>query len=169
MSDKLDRYWPAAVLLLFIILVISGIVLYSKQTAAQTSEITIRQTPIIPITGEVYINGAVSNPGYFPIKATEPLANLIEAANPTDDADLATIKIHIESSRNTPSPQKISLNRADAWLLAFLPGIGQGRAQTIIAYRTKNGHFNHIEDILKVEGIGSGTFNKIKDYITVED
>jgi comEA protein len=169
MSDKLDRYWPVVVLLLFTVLVISGIVLFIKQTAAQTTEITIHQTPTIPITGEVCISGAVGNPGYFPIKSTETLGNLIHAANPTADANLNTIKVYIESTNDTPSPQKISLNRADAWLLALLPGIGQGKAQAIITYRTKNGHFNHIDDVLKVEGIGNGTFDKIKTYITVED
>jgi len=169
MSDRLEKYWPLVVLLLFTVLVVSGIVLFIKQTAAQTTEITIRQTPTVPTTGEVLISGAVSNPGYFPIKSTDTLGNLIQAANPTTDANLSTIKVYIESTRDTPSPQKISLNRADAWLLSFLPGIGQGKAQTIIAYRTKNGHFKHINEVLKVEGIGSGTFDKIKDYITVED
>lgn len=169
MFDKLDKYWPLIVLLLFTALVISGIILFIKQTAAQTIEITIRQTPAIPCTGEVCISGAVSNPGYFPIKPTDTMETIIQAANPTTDANLGTIKVHIESTRDTPSPQKISLNRADVWLLSLLSGIGQGKAQAIVAYRTKNGYFKHIDDVLKVEGIGSGTFDKIKDYITVED
>jgi len=50
-----------------------------------------------------------------------------------------------------------------------LPGIGQGKAQAIVDYRNQHGPFRRIEDVLKVEGIGSGTLDKIKNLITVED
>jgi len=38
-----------------------------------------------------------------------------------------------------------------------------------VDYRSQNGPFKRIEDLLQVEGIGEGTFEKIKDYITVSD
>ena len=48
-----------------------------------------------------------------------------------------------------------------------LPGIGEAKADSIIAYREKNGGFSSIEDIKKIEGIKEGVFSKIKDSIAV--
>ena len=48
-----------------------------------------------------------------------------------------------------------------------LSGIGEAKANDIINYRNNNGLFKSIEDIKKVNGIKDGTFNKIKDSITV--
>ena len=48
-----------------------------------------------------------------------------------------------------------------------LPGIGEAKADSIIAYREENGRFSSIEDIKKIEGIKEGVFAKIKDSIVV--
>ena len=48
-----------------------------------------------------------------------------------------------------------------------LPGIGQARAQAIIAWREENGAFAKIEDIMKVPGIKKSVFNRLKDRIKV--
>ena len=48
-----------------------------------------------------------------------------------------------------------------------LNGIGDTRAGSIIVYRESNGPFGSIEDLMKVEGIKEGVFNKLKDDITV--
>lgn len=62
---------------------------------------------------------------------------------------------------------KVNLNTADASLLKTLPGIGDSRAEAIIAYRQEHGQFGCIEDIMKVSGIKQAAFEKIKDRITV--
>ncbi|GAI44675.1 unnamed protein product [marine sediment metagenome] len=66
-------------------------------------------------------------------------------------------------------PQKIDINRAEAWLLEALPGIGPSKAQSIIDYRQQNGGFSHITEITEVEGIGLAIYEQIKDLITVAD
>ncbi len=66
-------------------------------------------------------------------------------------------------------PQKVDLNRADAWLLQALPGIGEGRARLIVDYRTKNGPFRSVDDLLKIGGFGKSVVDKVRDYATVED
>lgn len=48
-----------------------------------------------------------------------------------------------------------------------LPGIGESRADDILEWRSKNGGFQRIEDIMKISGIKKGAFEKIKDKITV--
>jgi competence protein ComEA len=66
-------------------------------------------------------------------------------------------------------PQKVNINRAEAWLLGALPGIGEVRAQAIIDYRQQNGPFRSTNELLKVAGIGTATYERIKDLITVAD
>lgn len=66
-------------------------------------------------------------------------------------------------------PDPVNVNTADEKTLMTLPGIGETYAQRIIAYREENGNFTSIEEIMEVEGIGQGRFDKLKDYITVED
>lgn len=65
-------------------------------------------------------------------------------------------------------PEKININEADINELDKLYGIGEKIAGRIVEYRTKNGKFEVIQDIMKVSGIGEATFNEIKDYICVE-
>lgn len=63
---------------------------------------------------------------------------------------------------------KVNINTANERLLGTLDGIGESMAQRIIKYRTKNGNFEVIEDIMKVEGIGEKKFDALKEYITVK-
>ena len=62
---------------------------------------------------------------------------------------------------------KVNINTASKKELMTLSGIGEAKANDIINYRNNNGLFKSIEDIKKVNGIKDGTFNKIKDSITV--
>ncbi len=61
----------------------------------------------------------------------------------------------------------VNINTAGEELLCTLSGVGSSRAKSIIAYREQNGAFKKIEDIMNVEGIKDGLFQKIKDSITV--
>ena len=61
----------------------------------------------------------------------------------------------------------VNINTADISQLLTIPGIGQTRAEAVLAYRQENGNFQSIEDIMKVSGIKNGLFEKMKDYITV--
>lgn len=62
----------------------------------------------------------------------------------------------------------IHLNTATLPELEALPTIGPTKAAQILAYRQTIGQFLKIEDIQNVPGIGPATFEKIKDFITVE-
>ena len=77
------------------------------------------------------------------------------------EAEEALIKTAIEDG-------KININVADKSQLMNLSGIGESRAEAIIAYREMNGAFTCVDDIKKVEGIKEGIFEKIKDKIKVE-
>jgi competence protein ComEA len=73
-------------------------------------------------------------------------------------------KIQISEQNNN---YKININTADESELTTLPGIGDKKAETIIAYRDENGEFKSVEDIMNVKGIGEKLFDGIKDLITV--
>lgn len=61
----------------------------------------------------------------------------------------------------------ININTATKDDLISLPYIGGVKAQAIIDYRTTNGPFKTIEDIVNVKGIGPKTLEKLRPYITV--
>lgn len=60
------------------------------------------------------------------------------------------------------------LNRASAAKLDELPGIGETLAQRIVELRTRKGGFTSVEELLEVEGLGTGKLEKIRDLIYVD-
>ena len=65
------------------------------------------------------------------------------------------------------STEIVNLNSATAAQIASLPGIGLKTAELVVQYRTKNGPFKKIEEVMNVRGIGEKSFLKIKDRLTV--
>lgn len=61
----------------------------------------------------------------------------------------------------------ININTADETQLMTLPGIGRSKAQAIISYRQEHGAFSKVEDVKKVTGIKAGTYENIKEFISV--
>lgn len=57
--------------------------------------------------------------------------------------------------------ERIDLNRASAAELMRLPGVGEKRAQAIVAHRQKQ-PFRRAEDVLAVKGLGPAWFAKVK-------
>ena len=71
-------------------------------------------------------------------------------------------------SNREEKPGKINLNQATPGELELLPGLGPTLSRRIVEYRRMNGPFHQIEEVMRVTGIGSRTFERIKDHITVE-
>ncbi len=63
---------------------------------------------------------------------------------------------------------RVNINTASKDELMTLSGVGESRADAIIAYRTENGPFASTEEIMNISGIKEGLFGKIKDKITVD-
>lgn len=61
----------------------------------------------------------------------------------------------------------ININTAKIDQLAELPRIGKKTAKRIIEFRSKNGKFKRVQDLMKVKGIGEKIFKKLKRLITV--
>lgn len=66
------------------------------------------------------------------------------------------------------SPEaKVDLNTATVEELDSLPGIGLATARRIVEFRTQNGPFKKVEDLMNVKGIGEKKFLRLKDRITL--
>ena len=167
-TSKFNRFGTLITLILVAIIVIGGIVVWSRYSGGQPIEIA--QSPSQELDGEIYISGAITSPGFYPLKVGDSIETLIQAAGDiTDNADLSQLKLYLPDVGEEEQPQKIDINRAEVWLLKTLPGIGEAKARAIIAYREQNGPFRNINELIKVEGIGTTIYEQIKELVTVAD
>jgi competence protein ComEA len=165
--SRADRFYIFITVFLVIAVIVGGVMLVKH--GSEPVEIVLSQTTPPQQSGGVYISGAVANPGFYALVGNDTIQDLLLDVAVENDADLDGIKIYIPQEGEQYPPQKIDINRAETWLLEALPGIGETKAQTIVDYRDENGPFGRIEDLLQVEGIGPGIFERIKDCITVSD
>lgn len=139
----------------------------------------------------VDISGAVEKPGVYEVSNNTRLFEVIEMAGGlSEDADTDHVNqaSFVEDGQKIIIPVKgsdavndllsgsaeytgedsglININTAAADELKTLSGIGDTMAQRIIEYRSQRA-FKSKEDIMSVDGIGSKTYEKIKDSITV--
>ena len=137
----------------------------------------------------VFVGGAVSDSGVYLLPQGSRLYEAIEAAGGmTEDADpyylnqakvledaeqiivLTTQEVQERKEQIRQQAEEaglVNINTADVSQLMQLNGIGQSRAEAIVAYREQCGQFKQIEDIQMVTGIKAGLYEKIKDKITV--
>ncbi len=143
----------------------------------------------------IHICGAVSNPGVYELAEGERIYHAIEQAGgftrqadedylnqaqkltdgmriyiPTKEETSRILKDNLLQSQELRQGSEsglININTATIAQLCSLPGIGEGKAQSIITYREEKGRFSSIEEIMNVEGIKEGLFEKIRDSITV--
>ena len=88
------------------------------------------------------------------------LSSSAYAASPTISASEAPAKASAAKS--------VSINSANAAVLAeYLIGIGPAKAEAIVNWRSQNGRFSNIEQLLEIKGIGTATLNKNKHLITL--
>ncbi len=154
--------------------------------------VTLRPVPTdAPIV--VHITGAVPRPGVYALPQGARVQDAISAAGGfLADADKTGINLarlmddgerldipfggggsdFVLQPASTEPPlvavtELVNINTASQAELETLPGIGPTTAQKIIVYRTDNGPFQTTEDIINVSGIGPGTYERIKDLITV--
>lgn len=61
----------------------------------------------------------------------------------------------------------VNLNTADEAALEALPEVGPVTAQSILDWRTQNGAFTSVQELLEVDGIGEATLDQLMPYVTV--
>ena len=85
-----------------------------------------------------------------------------------DDDSLKNDACIADNSIEKTDSSLVNINTASIDEFKTLPGIGESKAKNIIDYRNNNGSFQSIEDLKKVDGIGDGLYDQIKEIITIE-
>lgn len=168
-SNMENKYWLVIATVLLGSLIVGSIFLAINVKQHQPEEIILSERPDLGYSGQIYIDGAVASPGFYPFSRDDTVESLTLAAGLATNADLSRVRLYIPRIDETRPVQKVNLNIAEAWLISALPGIGQETAQAIVDYRTQHGPFRRIEDLLRIRGIGSSTLNKIKGLVTLEE
>lgn len=95
-------------------------------------------------------------------------ANSAAASTPVSSPSASASSSSVSSSTSgAASGDLINLNTATASDLQKLNGIGEKKAEQIIAYRQEKGSFKSIDELKEVSGIGDKTFAAIKDQLTI--
>jgi competence protein ComEA len=73
-----------------------------------------------------------------------------------------------KATKTVVKQQTININTADAAALTLLKGVGEKKAQAIIAYRDEHGAFQSIEELAEVKGIGDSIVNANREMILLK-
>ena len=168
---------------------------YMNEKSNKSNEISQAETEDQLVT--VDVKGAVKKPGVYQLQSNSRVHDALEKAGGlTDEADLKSVnqaqKLSDEAvvyvakvgenavDVTTSAPASatsgtgqaksalVNLNTATEADFQTISGIGQKRAQDIIAYREANGRFKSVDDLKNVSGIGAKTLEKLKEYVTVD-
>lgn len=160
-----------------------GMMLEQRLSGPAPLEIRVGGNPTWEI--QVYVTGAVQNPGVYTLSEGSRIADALAAAGgPTQDADLLRInlaqrvrdedQVVVPRTGETPvasasdaTATKININTAPAEALESLRGIGEVRARNIIESRSRDGLFQRPEDLVARKLIPQSVYDQIKDQITV--
>ena len=168
---------------------------YMNEKSNKSNEISQSETEDQLVT--VDVKGAVKKPGVYQLQSNSRVHDALEKAGGlTDEADLKSINqaqklsdeavvyvakvgenaVDVTTSAPTSATSGtgqtksalVNLNTATEADFQTISGIGQKRAQDIIAYREANGRFKSVDDLKNVSGIGAKTLEKLKEYVTVD-
>ncbi len=123
---------------------------------------------ILPVAADASPNlGLVAAPA-APEAAIIPAPTMSpEAANAPAAGTAPSPAPHAGQGSASPDDPVI-LNSAASEDLRRLPGIGQKRADAILALRARLGRFRSIEDLLKVKGIGRATLKRLRPLVRLD-
>lgn len=139
-------------------------------------------TPAVSKQLVVHIDGAVSKPGVYEFTPDTRVQDVVNKAGGLTssarseglnlarfitDGEKITIPSNLVDTQSGGS-SLLDLNTATISELDKLPGIGKVRAQAILDFRTNQGLFTSIEQLLLVEGITEDVYSGIKTLVTIQ-
>jgi competence protein ComEA len=171
-----------------VLIALSLFVVFSGKSEEVVAE-PITPTQMVAPALIIDVTGEVVSPGVYELPAGSRVIDAIKAAGGArpkaalSDLNLARVikdgeQIYVDliykagasvraGSKSAAPRGPININRASTSELDSLDGIGPVIAKRIIAYRTINGPFIAVEDLLKVSGIGDAKFAQFKEKIRV--
>lgn len=82
-------------------------------------------------------------------------------------AETSAVKTPVTKVESVATQEAININTADVEELTKLKGIGQKKAEAIIAWRKENGNFKTVDQLLEVKGIGEATLANNREIIRI--
>ncbi len=77
-----------------------------------------------------------------------------------------SLLLSLALSASAFAAERVNVNTADASTIAeTLNGVGEAKAEAIVAYRTEHGPFKSADQLTEVKGIGLKTVEKNRDRI----
>ncbi len=169
---------------------LSGAIFFLINRPSDSGVTVIAPSPTEAGPIQAYVTGAVVTPGVYTLQPGSRVNDLVQAAGGAlPDADMTSVnlakrvsdedQVYVSSVGEVPpttvaqAPTTamqsglIDINQASAEQLMALPGIGEVRSKAIVDYRAEIGRFQRIDQLLDVPGIGSGTFNGVREMVTV--
>jgi len=158
------------------------------RAVAQESPKPALTMPAVAKTILIHVAGKVKRPDVYPLLAGSRVSDAIKAAGGAQkgvdlsDINLARVLVDgeqvyvgyvakVSSSSSKSSKTRftgvINVNRATKAEFDSLTGIGPVIASRIINYRSANGPFLALDDLLKVSGIGSKTLERIRPRLSL--
>jgi competence protein ComEA len=168
-----------------------GVSALTEEVTETAESIVETVKPVEAETGSCFVHvcGAVVNPGMYELPAGSRVFDALECAGGITEEGVPTALNFAEQiydgeqilvptweeyeagwtagGTETEEDSRVNINTATKEQLMTLNGIGESRAQAIIAYREEHGPFAAIEDLMQVSGIKEAAFEKVKDDITV--
>lgn len=77
------------------------------------------------------------------------------------------VSVVISDTQSSKPDYPLNLNTATVDELMSVPSLGEARANAIVAYREQVGHFDSVEQIMNIKGIGEKIYAKVSPYLTV--
>ena len=62
----------------------------------------------------------------------------------------------------------VNINTATPEQLELLPGIGESRAQAVVALRKQRGGFKSVDELTEVKGIGEVALERLRPFVRTE-
>lgn len=143
----------------------------------------------------VDVKGAVNKPGVYELKRGSRIAEAVNQAGgfrPDADSNQVNLAKQVNDQQMIYVPMKgeqvpqegssasaaagqqagsdskvVNLNTATKEQLTTVTGIGDKKADLILAYRQQHGQFSRVEDLKNITGFGDKTIAKIKDQLSV--
>jgi competence protein ComEA len=153
-------------------------VLFSSLGPATEGKADTASTTVVQSALYVDIVGEVVQPGVYPVDVGTRLFEVVSAAGGfTKNAEQKSVNLArlvsdgeqilvLGKEGKVASKSKLlSLNAATALELENLPGVGPKLAARIVDWRTANGGFTKIDQLLSVGGIGDKLFAGIRSMV----
>ncbi len=102
-----------------------------------------------------------------PIPSNQSQSTPDKTTNPNPDEPVGTAREVRQAQSDTRAAGPINLNTATLDELKALPGIGDTRANQIIAYRITLGRFSTLEQLLEISGIGEKTLEAVRPLVEI--